>query len=107
MKNITRDLHNYAKTLRIEAEAEESKVIGRHRRAESASSRIARNVHRTSVHVTHTGSLIGAGLPAILAFEAARPAWQKFVEHPIAELMFGHGEETHTTAATIAQHFIG
>lgn len=102
MNKITSTLH----TLSNEAKAEEQKIVGKHRKAERTP--IGHHIHRTAVHFLHTGQLMWMGLPAILAFEAARPAWQKFVETPIADLMFGNHSSAHAEAmSTIAQHYFG
>lgn len=101
---ITRTLHNLAD----EAKAEETKIIGRHRKALTPNQVIAHKAHRAAVHVYHTGQLMWLGLPAILAFEISRPAWMRYVETPLSELMFGHGESATTHAiGTISQHIIG
>ena len=102
MKNITSTLHNLA----TEAKAEEGKIVGKHRKAERTP--IGHHIHRTAVHFLHTGQLMWMGLPAILAFEAARPAWVRFVETPISNILFGdHGSTTVHAASTVAQHYFG
>ena len=107
MNKITSTLH----TLSNEAKAEESKIVGRHRKALTPNQVIARNAHRTAIHVFHTFQLMWIGLPAILAFEVSRPAWMRFVETPLSELMFGHGDSTTheamSTLNTLSTHFIG
>lgn len=107
MNSITSTLHTIAE----EAKAEETKIIGRHRKALSPQQKIAHKAHRAFVHVYHTGQLAWIGLPAIFAFEAARPIWERFVETPIANTLFGeHTETVHAlpaTVSTIAQHYIG
>lgn len=105
MKNFTNGL----RTLAEEAKAEERKIVGRHRKELSPNQVLAHKAHRAAVHVYHTGQLMWVGLPAILAFEAARPAWARFVETPIANILFGdHATPTHTEAiGTVAQHFFG
>jgi len=102
MNSITSTLH----TLATEAKAEETKIVGKHRKALTPNQKIAHKIHRTAVHVMHTGQLMWIGLPAIFAFELGRPAWVRFVETPIADLMFGDHGSTHVEAlSTITQHF--
>lgn len=102
LSHITKTLENLAN----EAKAEESKIVGKHRK--EAKTPIVHHLHRTAVHVYHTGQLMWIGLPAILAFEAARPAWEKFVETPLTDIMFGSHGSSHTEAlGTIAQHYFG
>lgn len=102
MNSITNTLTSLAN----EAKAEEQKIVGKHRKP--AKTPLSHHVHRTVVHVMHTGQLMWIGLPAILAFEAARPAWEKFIEVPLSSLMFGHPDSTHTEAiSTITQHYFG
>lgn len=104
LSHITNTLANLAK----EAKAEESKIVGRHRA--NAKTPLAHHLHRFGVHAMHTGQLAWIGLPAILAFEAARPAWQRYVETPIADTLFGNHGSVHTTAqtvSTITAHFLG
>lgn len=104
MKNITSTLHNLA----TEAKAEEGKIVGKHRKVETSTAKAVRVAHKASVHAMHTGQIMWVGLSPILVFEAARPAWARFVETPIADLMFGnHGSSTVHAASTVAQHFIG
>lgn len=107
MNKINSILHNLA----TEAKAEEGKIVGRHRKELSPNQKIAHKVHRAAVHVYHTGQLMWIGLPAIIAFELGRPAWMKFVETPIADLMFGNHSSAHTealsTLSTISTHYFG
>lgn len=99
---IRSTLHNLAQ----EAKAEETKIVGRHR--DNNRRPMSHRIHRTAVHLMHTGQLTAIGLPAILAFEAARPVWEKFVEAPMKEFMFGHDSSAHVEAlSTISTHFLG
>jgi hypothetical protein len=100
MKNTLRNLAN-------EAKAEERKIVGRHRRTPTPNEKIAHTAHRAAVHVLHTGQLAWIGLPAIFAFEAARPIWERFVEIPLSSMMFGEHATTHTESiATLTAHFL-
>lgn len=96
------------RNLAKEAEADERRVareIGRHRRVETKAEILLAKAHRTQKHMVHTIILVWTGLPAILAFEAARPLWVKYVESPLSDIMVG---TSHTEAfSTIAGHFLG
>lgn len=96
------------RNLAKEAEADERRVaqeIGRHRRVETKAEKVAARAHNTTKHLVHTIILVWAGLPAILAFETARPLWVKYVESPLSDVMVGtsHVEAMHT----ITTHFLG
>lgn len=102
LTSITATLRDLAS----EAEAEEKKVVGKHRKEPSTP--IVRNVHLTAVHVFHTAKLAWMGLPAILGFEVMRPLWERYVETPLSDVMIGGNTETHTEAlSTIARHYFG
>lgn len=101
-------LNSTLRDLANEAKAEEGKIVGRHRKELSPQQKIAYKAHRTAVHVLHTGQVMWIGLAPILAFELGRPAWARFVETPIANVMFGNHGSAHTEAmTTIAQHYFG
>src|SRR3954471_3036114 len=87
--NLATNFRNLAK----EAEADESRMkaeIGRHRRIETKAEKLQHHAHNTAKHAVHVIALTWMGLPAILAFEAARPLWSKYVETPLSDIMVGN-----------------
>lgn len=89
------------RSLAHEAEADERAVqheIGRHRRIATKREVLYRKGHHVAKHCVHILLLTWAGLPAILAFETARPLWVKYVETPITDITVGHDAVvSHTT----------
>jgi len=75
-----------------EAEADERREaarIGRHRQPMTRAGILHEKAHNTSKHLVHIILLTGAGMPAILTFEALRPLWTKYIETPLTDVMIG------------------
>lgn len=61
--------------------------MGRHSKIEPTNIKIHNVAHKTGHSFHEFLKITALGLPAILAFEAARPIWTHFVEHPIAQTL--------------------
>lgn len=96
MGRISSTLRNLAK----EAEADEHRLshhVAQHRLVLTRAEIMAEKAHRTAKHCVHILILTGAGLPAILAFETARPLWVRYVESPLSRIMLGNQDVAHAT----------
>lgn len=100
MGKFVQKVHNLA----IEAEQDEKKIVGKHRRDEGVHIKAVRAAHNTSKHAIHVVALTWAGMPAILAFEAARPWWEKYVESNLTHMV---GSEHVEAIHTVSNHFLG
>ena len=92
-----------------EAEADERREaarIGRHRRPVTKADILHEKAHNTSKHLVHIILLTGAGMPAILTFEALRPLWTKYVEMPLTDVMVGSHPATEALHTNLSLLFL-
>lgn len=100
--NVAQTVRNLAN----EAEADERREvarIGRHRKAMTKTDILHEKAHNTSKHLVHVILLTGAGMPAILTFEALRPLWTRYVEMPLTDVMIGSHPATEALTAVFVQ----